>query len=371
MWSKRLGPVVTLVVVAALTAVPPAAQAGVRGDILFGDYNADGIEDEATLGSIAPNLCSTIVEYGTTPGVYQPPIAYTYLTPNGGGTPNCPDIGVALNADDDPADELWLGWTGGPPPTVSFNRLVLQPPTFAPSAFHTSVIARPSLMGRGMFATGGRFSPYDVGPGGLQNFVIDGAMVAPGPVAHCTVDTPTVILSDFNRDGIDGILVTYRQSCDDNSSGVLRIRHEGTVAQVLETDPTGQTTWVSRVVNVNGDRFHDVRTINQTTGEVNYFINQTIGTDTALIKAPDANTDRVQLTKAKPLAIDVLANDFVTRYAEVTISNPPRYGTVRVLSDRRIIYRPNPAHGRTDRFTYQLHEEGKRSSATVNIQFPA
>ncbi|MGI5212299.1 hypothetical protein [Plantactinospora sp. CA-290183] len=34
--------------------------------------------------------------------------------------------------------------------------------------------------------------------------------------------------------------------------------------------------------------------------------------------------------------------------------------------------RPVPAaHGRTDRFTYQLVEEGSRGSATATIRFPA
>ncbi|MBF9133463.1 hypothetical protein I0C86_31560 [Plantactinospora sp. S1510] len=370
MRNRRAALAVTMLTVLAIGAVSPTAEAGVPGETLYGDFNSDGVVDAAVLGSISPNLCSTVVEYGSAPGVYLPPIAYTYLQPNGGGTPNCPDIGVALNVDGDPADELWLGWSLGAPATVSFNRLVLQPPTFAPSAFHTSMIARPSLMGKGMFAAGGRFSPYDVGPGGVQNFVIHGADVAPGPVAHCTVDTPSMIPSDFNRDGIDGLLLTYQHDCADNSSGVLRIRHEGSVAQILQNDPTGRTTWVSRVVNANDDRWFDVRTVNQATSEVDYFINETVGTDTLLVRAPDANSDRVALASVKPLAIDVLDNDFASRYVEVSIATPPRYGTVQVQGDDRIVYRPNPRHGRTDRFTYQLTEEGKKSLATVSLTFP-
>lgn len=104
MWIMRAA-TIALVTIAAIGTVPLAGQSGVAGEALFGDYNADGLQDAAVLGSISPNLCSTMVEYGTTAGVYQPPVAYTYLTPNGGGTPNCPDIGVALNVDDDPADE--------------------------------------------------------------------------------------------------------------------------------------------------------------------------------------------------------------------------------------------------------------------------
>jgi len=360
----------TLVTLTTIGAVPSAARAGAVGETLFGDFNSDGVIDAAVLGSISPNLCSTIVEYGTAPGVYQPPIAYTYLTPNGAGTPNCPDIGIAINIDDDPADELWLGWTGGPPRTVAFNRLVLQPPTFVPSAFHTSLIARPSLMGKGRFGVGGRFTPYDVGPGGVQNFLVEGASVVPGPVAHCTVDAPTVTAYDFDRDDIDGILVTYRQDCTDNSSGVLRIRHAGAIAQILQSDPTGRTTWLSRLVNANDDRYTDVRTVNQSTGEVDYFINHSSGTDTSLVRAPRATSDRASLTTVKPLTIDVLDNDFVSRNVVVTIATRPRYGTVQVLTDDRIVYRPARRHGRTDRFSYRLTEEGKQSIAVVNITFP-
>ncbi|WP_460916943.1 hypothetical protein [Plantactinospora veratri] len=112
--------------------MPSTAKAGARGEALFGDFNADGLQDEAVLGAVLPNLCSTIVTYGAAPGVYTPPVAYTYLTLGGSSTPNCPDIGVAANVDDDPADELWVAWSQGAPATVDFNRLVLQPPSSPP-----------------------------------------------------------------------------------------------------------------------------------------------------------------------------------------------------------------------------------------------
>ncbi|MEE6257780.1 Ig-like domain-containing protein [Plantactinospora sonchi] len=370
MSSRRLAAAVAVLVAIATGAAAPAAHAALPGEPLYGDFNADGITDLAVLGETAPNLCSTIVELGQAPGVYAPPVAYTYLRPNGTSEAHCPDVGVALSVDDDPADELWVGWSTDAPVTVSFNRLVLQPPTFIPSAYHTSLIRQPSFVGVGTFILGGRKSPYDVGPGGVQNFVINGASVVPGPVAFCTVDSPAVIVGDFNRDGVDGVLVSYRQSCADNSSGVLRIRNNGTVAQILETDPTGATSWGSQAVNANDDRYTDVRTVNRGTGQVNHFINHTVGTETTFIKAPDANTDRVRLPSVKALAIDVLANDYATRNVELVITQQPRYGRVQVQSDGRIVYRPNPRYGRTDRFTYQLREDGKRSTATVTVQFP-
>jgi hypothetical protein len=124
------------------------------------------------------------------------------------------------------------------------------------------------------------------------------------------------------------------------------------------------------VTDANGDRFPDVRTVNQVTGGVSYFVNSGQGGLSFLVRAPDANTDRVVLTSTKAVAIDVLGNDLVTRWATLVITTPPRYGTVQVLSDLRVLYRPDPRHGRTDRFTYQLGEEGRHSSATVYLRFP-
>ena len=368
---KRLVLIVSMVPVATLGAVAPTAQAGVRGAVLHGDYNNDGLIDSAVLGVVEPNLCSTIVTYGSAPGVYLPPVAYAYPKPGGGTVyTDCPDIGVAVNVDDDPEDELWVGWTPGPPPPVNFTLVVLQPAAFAPSATYNSHIAQPVYMGSGRFSGGGRYSPYTVGPGGVQNFVIDGAAVVPGPIDHCSVNTPTVQLADWNRDGTDGTLVSYTDGCTDHSNGVLRIRPNGSIQQ-LQIDPTGQTIWTAKVVHANGDRYPDVQTTNRTTGEVNYFINDALNMAGVLVRSPDANTDTVVLTKPKAITTDVLANDYASRYAEIIITSPPRYGTVQVLSDRRIIYRPNPTHGRTDRFTYQLNEGNRRSSATVNIKYPA
>ncbi|MBE1488367.1 Ig-like domain-containing protein [Plantactinospora soyae] len=368
MWNKRVATLVVLLTVVSATAVPPTARAGARGDVLFGDYNSDGFQDEAVLGAILPNLCSTIVTYGAAPGFYTPPIAYTYLALGGSATPDCPDIGVAANVDDDPADELWIAWSQGAPATVDFNRLVLQTPSFTPTIRYTSTIIRPTFIGKAVFDASGQYSPYAIGPGGLLSSIIEGDVVVAGPVAFCSVDAPTVQIADWNSDGIDSVLLTYTRGCTDNSNGVVEIRQDGAIRH-LEIDPAGRTAWTARLTNANGDRFPDVRTVNQTTGEVSYFINNG-GGDFSLTRAPDANTDQVTLATVRPLAIDILANDFVSRYAEITITVPPRYGTVQVLSDRRVIYRPNPTHGRTDRFTYQLVEEGKRSSATVNIRFP-
>ncbi|MFC6023772.1 carboxylesterase/lipase family protein [Plantactinospora solaniradicis] len=62
--------------------------------MLVGDFNADGIQDTAVLGSTVPSLCSTIVAYRNGPGVILPPIAYTYLRPIHSGSPDWPSNGM-------------------------------------------------------------------------------------------------------------------------------------------------------------------------------------------------------------------------------------------------------------------------------------
>jgi hypothetical protein len=372
MWSRRCAAIVVLVTVVSMGAVVPPAQADYRGETLYGDFNNDGFTDSAVLGVVEPNLCSTILTYGAAPGVYIPPIAYTYPKPGGGTVyTDCPDIGIAINVDEDPADELWVGWTPGAPPPLDFNQVVLQPPTFAPSLTYVSRIVQPIFIHRGRFSSGGRYSPYLVGTGGVQNFTtLDGVAWRPGPISYCSIDSPTVELADWTRNGVDGTLVAYTRGCIDGGSGVVRIREDGSIQQ-LENDLTGQTTWTARVVYANGDRYPDVRITNRLTGAVSYFINDATNVPGLLVRAPDANTDSVQLTNVRAVAINVLANDYATRNAEVVITVAPRYGTVQVRSDRRVVYRPNPTHGRTDRFTYQLVEQGKRSSATVTLRYPA
>ncbi|MFY1689596.1 Ig-like domain-containing protein [Plantactinospora sp. WMMB782] len=368
MWRRNLL-LTASVVLAVVLGGPAPARAGGADEPILGDFNADGFEDVAVLGSVSPNLCSTITQYGSATGVYLPPIVNVYLSPNGSSSPNCPDLGTAVDVDDDPADELWIGWSQGPPGHLTFNRLVLQPPTFLPSAYYTSTINRPVLLDTGAFSRDGRESPYATGPGGLLSYIIDGSQVTPGPVAYCSVDTPTAQLADWNADGIESVLLAYTRDCADDSNGVVEIRQDGTVRR-LENDPTGRTTWTARVIDADGDRYPDASTTNQATGEVSHFVNTGAAGGFLLTRAPDANTDRISLASDKALAIDVLGNDFTSRDAEVLITNAPRYGTVQVLSDRRILYRPASGHGQTDRFTYQLVERGRRSSATVYLTFP-
>ncbi|MFY1687620.1 Ig-like domain-containing protein [Plantactinospora sp. WMMB782] len=368
MWSIRLSAALVAAVVGGLAAPAPVTWAAAPGETVYGDFNADGILDAAQLGSVSPDRCSTIVQYGSASGTL-PPIAFVYLRPGTTPMPDCPDIGVAADLNGDGLDDLGIGWSRGAPAGLTFNRLFLYPPTFQPAMTYTSELTRPAYFGVGVFSPGAAPSPYAIGPGGIVNAVIRGDTVVPGPIRFCSVDTPTAQLADWTRSGVDGVLLAYAEACGDGSSGVVRIRQNGSVQQ-LEIDPAGQTRWTARVVDADGDRYPDVRTTNQHTGRVSHFVNTGDGGMYLLVRAPDANTDRVTLDRVRPLAIDVLGNDHVSRGAKVTVTAPPRYGTTQVLSDRRILYQPAARHGRTDRLTYRVAEEDRQSSATVYLSFP-
>jgi hypothetical protein len=264
---------VAMIVIPGLGVGTPSARAEAPGEVVFGDFNGDGLPDFVVLGTVSPNLCSTIVEYGSAPGVYLPPIAYTYLALGGGDAPDCPDIEVAADLTLDGLDDVGVGWSRGVPASLGFNRLILSPPTFQPTFTYTSAITRPTFLGAAVFSPGNRPTPYAIGPGGMVNAVFEGSTLVPGPIRFCSVNGPTVQLADWNQDHVDGVLLAYQNACADGSSGVVTIRQDGSSVR-LEHDPTGQARWAARVVNAHGDRFPDVRTTtsaNHATAPSRYF----------------------------------------------------------------------------------------------------
>ncbi|MEO3741911.1 Ig-like domain-containing protein [Plantactinospora sp. B5E13] len=366
MRSRRITTLTILTTAAALIAVPSATQpasAGRPGDAIVGDFNNDDIPDLAVTGSVNPGLCSIIVQYGTGPGVYQPPIAFTYLRP-GGEASDCPDIGTAFDEDGDLMDELWLGWSSGPPAGLNYNRVIVDHNFRVVSTF-TSPIT-PVFLGNADFSGDGVPTPYSYGHGGFATYVFINGVGQLGPEQWCTAGPPTVQLQDFNGNrAMDG-LVSYTDGCADGGSGVVVVLDDGT-AQQLEFDPRNETVWRVRLLDANSDRNRDIWTENTATGEVNHFLGRGDGT---FVRGPKANTDRVTLPTNRPIAIDVLANDWVSSNIRLVISSPPRYGRVQVLTDRRILYSPNPTHGRTDRFTYTVIRDDRRSSAVVYLSYP-
>ena len=372
MWRKRTAVVVVMVIVAAVggvgTVAPSPASAAGRGEQIFGDVNGDGFTDRITLGLVQPDFCSVIVEYGTASGDYRPPVASVYLRPGGTGLgTRCPELGVAVDLGADHREELVVAWYPGPPPTVPYNLMVLDA-EFHPSFGLVQAVFAPYFLGSADFDGDGRedvYSVTDQGQGIETYLNLGNGTLTHGPERWCAGPL-AYELRDFDLDGAMDMVNTYTERCLSTfATGVAVVLDDGT-PQELQHDPIGLETWTTRVVNANGDRIPDIRTVSRLTGETEYFI----GTgDGRFVRSPKANTDSVTLTGTKAITIDVLANDQATGGARVTISTPPRYGTIQVTTGRKVIYTPRANHGTTDRFTYQLIEGDRRSSATVYLRW--
>lgn len=367
MWTRRNGLTVALVMLVVVTATARPATAGGRGDPIMGDFNGDGLTDIAYLGTVQPGRCSAIVQYAQPEGGYGAPIAHIYLRPGGDVIGVCPDIGTAFDRDLIPGDELWIGWGNGRPLTLDYNRLVLDPPSFRViDTFYSPII--PQFLGTADFVGDGRPTPYSYGRGGFASYLSTATGGdALGPVGWCSVLAPvSVTLKDFTRNGAMDVVLAYSQGCTDNANGVVVVLDDGAMRQ-LELDPTRQHAWTARVVYANSDRYPDVRTQDTVTRAVSHFIN--IGG--SFVRAPYAEPDAVYPTTPDKILVDVMGNDFATTAARVTIVTPPRYGTLQVLSDRRIAYTPTVSPSRTDRFAYRLTEDGRQSTTSVYVRYPA
>ncbi|MGI5147805.1 FG-GAP-like repeat-containing protein [Plantactinospora sp. CA-294935] len=373
MWRRRTAMVVVMVVVAAVGGVvgaaPSPAWAAGRGEQVLGDVNGDGFTDLVTLGLVQPDYCSVIVEYGTASGDYRPPVAYVYLRPGGSGMgTRCPELGVAVDLDADRSEELVVAWYPGPPPTVPYNLMVLNT-AFQPSFGLVQAVFAPYYLGTADFNGDGRedvYSVTDQGQGIETYLNLGDGTLTHGPERWCARPLE-YDLRDFDLDGRTDLVNSYVERCLSATfaSGVAVVLDDGT-PQELQHDPVGIDTWTTRVVNVNGDRFPDIRTTSRLTGAIDYFIGTGGG---HFVRSPKANSDVVRLTGNRAVTITVRDNDFATSQAEVSITVQPRYGTARVISRGRIIYTPRPNHGATDRFTYQLTEGTRRSSAVVYIRW--
>ncbi|MEE6257779.1 Ig-like domain-containing protein [Plantactinospora sonchi] len=371
MWRKRtalLTAAMLLVTAGAVVGRAAPAWAGGRGEQIIGDVNGDGFTDRVTLGVVDPDFCSVIVEYGTPSGDYRLPAAYVYLRPGGSGpSTRCPELGVAIDLDTDRTEELVVAWYPGPPPTLPYNLMVLNT-AFQPSFGLVEAVFAPYYLGEADFNGDGRqdvYSVTDQGQGIETYLNLGNGTLTPGPAEWCARPIQYE-LSDLDVDGRMDFVNSYTERCLSATfaSGVTVVLDDGTPLE-LERDPIGMETWTVRVTHLNADRLPDIRTVSRLTGEVDYFIN----TGGRYVQTPQANTDTVYLTGTRAVTISVLANDWATSAATVTITSPPRYGTAQVISGGRIVYRPRANHGTTDRFTYQLTDDGRRSSAVVYIRW--
>ena len=269
------------------------------------DFNDDSIIDRAVLGVIHPNLCSLIIQYGTAPGVFLPPIAYTYQRPGVDVGTNCPDIGTAFDGDNDRFDELARL-------ERHHHRHHLQPDRDRPGLHHHHHVhlaaTDPDLPRHpGLHRQRRRLALLHQPGGYYTSMIVDGVAV-PGLAQWCSANAPAFQHADFDRDRRADVVLAYTDGCTDHGNGVVVLLATGERRQ-LEIDLSAQATWRTQISNFDSDRFLDVRTQNLLTGVVNYY--HGVG-DGNFVEGPRANSDRVQLTSVKPVAIDVLANDYAS-----------------------------------------------------------
>ncbi|HEY0699905.1 MAG TPA: hypothetical protein VGD43_19105 [Micromonospora sp.] len=68
MWKRRIAVLATLTMATVVGPAPPAAWAGGPGEMVTGDFDADGFQDESFLGVVQPDMCSVVIRFGAPPG---------------------------------------------------------------------------------------------------------------------------------------------------------------------------------------------------------------------------------------------------------------------------------------------------------------
>ena len=354
----------TVATVSAVGLGASGAAAGGPGEPIFADVNGDALADRSVLDSVAgvTVACQVVVSLGMAGGGFQPPQAYTYLSLPA-DEPNCADMGVGLNLDQDVPAELAVAWFSGPPSTVPNTLLVLDNFQVI-RGFNT--IFQPSFIGTADFDGDRRQDIYewtDQGEGFVTYLNTGTGGLVPGPVHYCSGPLAHQ-LADFDRNGAMDVVIAYIEGCGEFFSGVVVIRDDGSQLN-LHGDVDGLASWTVDASDANHDGLPDVTTYNQVTGEITTFLS--LGTG-AFVRSPVAVRDYPTVSGIKATAIPVLANDYASDRAKVTIWTPPQYGTVKVTTSRTVIYTPNAIHGRTDVFVYRITQDGKTSNAAVSLK---
>ncbi|MDG4828820.1 Ig-like domain-containing protein [Solwaraspora sp. WMMD1047] len=364
------GRLVAAMVAATLTAVvgvAPGAAAGGQGDPLRGDVNGDGLVDRVTLGR-APGQCTVRVRHGQPGGGYGPARTHAYPQPSPTES-YCPDLGVIVDLGGDGVVELVLGWFAGPDSALGYQLLVLR--DFQPVGGIRSRVYAPSAIETADFDGDGRQDVYaysDQGGGFISFLNTADGWLTPGTAVFELCDPFGFELADFSNNGGRDLLIWYTVGCSGGLAGVSVVGGHGYRIDLERASPPWlDESWTADALDANGDRVPDVRTDNQTTGEITHFLGTPHGA--FFVESPRAVFDRPVVSRSRPTRIRVLANDFVTRQATVTIMSQPKFGTVRLNPDRTITYVPRePAHG-GDRFTYRVDQDGKHQTTAVSMSF--
>ncbi|MDG4789587.1 FG-GAP-like repeat-containing protein [Micromonospora sp. WMMD1102] len=341
------------------------AVAGGPAEPIVADVNGDGRPDRVVLDAVTgttATTCRAVVSLGLAGGGLGPAQPYAFLTLPV-DEPNCPDLGVGVNLDADPPAELAVAWFAGPPSTVASTLLALD--NFRISRGFDTIV-QPSFVGTADFDGDGRLDVYewtDQGEGFASYLNPGTGTLVPGPVRHCSGPL-THRLADFDRDAAMDVVIAYVEGCGDYFSGVVVIRDDGTRVD-LHADVEGLASWTVEIGDVNRDGLVDVTTYNQLTDAIATFIGLGNGN---FVRAPVAIRDYPTVRGDRATGIRVLANDYASTRAKVTIWSAPRHGTVKVTTDGTIIYTPNEVHGPTDTFVYRLTEDGRTSNAAVSLR---
>lgn len=365
MWRKRMGAIAGAVMVGIAAMGSSPAWAGFPGDPLYGDLNADGRTDRATLVETATQ-CDVQVELGDGSGGYGPPTTHSYPKP-GTDVAYCPDMGVIVDLGGDGTAELVLAWFAGRPPGGDTDLLVLR--DYTPAGGFATAVDQPSYIGVADFNGDGLQDVYewtDQGDGFHTYLNTASGQLVPGPIRLDCIDRPDYELADFDRDGATDVVMAYFSfGCPSPlpSNGVVVLFDDGTRLPLQDGDAT-PGYWTVDVVDADRDGLPDVKTTNLDTGEVSHFVNNGDGTFTV---APTAVDDVAHAYRKLNKVIKVLDNDAATSSATVTIVTPPAYGTVTVNAKRQVVYVRTAGHRKTDSFVYRLTDDGRTDTATVTV----
>ncbi|GIG89327.1 hypothetical protein Pen02_42630 [Plantactinospora endophytica] len=354
--------------IATIGVLPSAARAAGPNEPFLGDLDGDRLPDWVMLRKL-PRACAVEVRYARPGGGFLPPRQYVYRVPGSPGTLACPELGAAVDLDP-PAPpsqpgpaELVLGWYDGPPRRAGYDLLVLR--NLAVAA-RVPAIDRPNHLGLTDFDGDRRLDVYlwtDQGEGFASYLNLGTGRLAAGPVRYCA-DRVQYRLADFDRDGATDLAVAYANRCGDRADGVAVVLDDGSVVD-LQVGFDSRTSWTIHVLNADSNAFPDIVAYQQPSGRRWTFLG--IGNGT-FVRSPAARPDVVTVGLTGSVRIPVLANDWASRRAVVSIGTPPTEGSATVADGRTIVYRPNPTAGSIDRFDYRITQDGRISEASVLVR---
>lgn len=351
-----------VVVAAALVVGGPAATAvaGGQNSPMIGDVDGDGLADRATLVADGPGQCAVRVELAEPGGGYGAPATYTW--PDESGIGYCPDMGVVVDLESDGAAELVVGWFWLRPPGYPTELIVLR--DFTPAGGFDALY-QPSYIGVSDFNGDGRPDIYeytDQGDGFVTFLNTGPGELVPGPVNYACFDPFTHELTDFDGDGATDVLLPFGGGLEGVDNGVVILRDGGQRLYLHQLDDEYHA-WNAAVVDADSDGTRDVRTVDETTGEVTHFIGDGLG---GFAESPVATTDVVQVPYLGQKTISILVNDVVTSAVTFDIVTPPTQGVIVKTNGKGFVYRNDV--NQDDSFVYRLTQDGKSVTATAYLR---